>query len=300
MAISPVDHKTLIVGYGQHVPGSTTGIAGLWNTATREYHRLSQRNERPIFCLAASRDGRLLALGGGQLGAQGFVQVWDMRVTQLLWTMPIGKTPVWSVAFSADGSRLVSGEWDNRLTFWDVSAGQPRRTLNLESFAATCMALSPDGMTLAIGGGNFSQGDIVLWDVASDTKRITLRGHGSVVWSLDFSRDGKLLASGGWDSAVKLWDMDTLQELQNCAGHTIHVQAVCFSPDGATLASGSLDSTVKLWHVNTGEELATLKAPAPVTSVLFFPDGRTLAAGCQDRSVKLWHTDAEEVVLRPE
>src|SRR5262249_4983013 len=69
------------------------------------------------------------------------------------------------------------------------------------------MAFSPDGQSLASGGGDQL---IHLWDTSKLpqselAKRATLRGHRSEVWSLAFSSDGAILASGSKDDTVKLW-----------------------------------------------------------------------------------------------
>jgi len=51
-----------------------------------------------------------------------------------LWTIPGGQPvaeyqghekPVWSVAFSPDGSRGVSGGYDQVIKVWDLATGKP-------------------------------------------------------------------------------------------------------------------------------------------------------------------------------
>lgn len=69
--------------------------------------------------------------------------------------------------------------------------------------AATSVAFSPDGKTLAVGGGG---GMLRLWDVATRLQLgAPLAGHKNGVRSVAFSPDGKTLASGGTDTTVRLW-----------------------------------------------------------------------------------------------
>ncbi len=74
-----------------------------------------------------------------------------------------------------------------------------------------CVAVSPDGKTLASGGDDST---IRFWDVASGKERNTIQVADGAEWigSLAFSPDGKAAASGGSGSGantVKLWDIGT-------------------------------------------------------------------------------------------
>ena len=145
------------------------------------------------------------------------------------------------------------------------------------------VVFSPDGQTLASGGGD----TIRLWDPKTGQLLRTLTGHTFGVWSVSFSPDGQTLASGDADDGtVRLWNVKTGEHLRTLTGHTSYVYSVSFSPDGQTLASGSRDKTVRLWNVNTGEHLRTLRHTNDVGSVSFSPDGQTLASAGD--AIRLW------------
>ena len=84
---------------------------------------------------------------------------------------------------------------------------------------------SPDGKTLAVGGGEPSRsGDISLWDVAGGKLVKTWpERHTDAVLSLDFSPDGKLLASGGADKIARVTDIASGKQVNLFEGHTHHV-----------------------------------------------------------------------------
>lgn len=75
----------------------------------------------------------------------------------------------------------------------------------------TAMALSQDGITLAIGGYD---GNIVLWDLVSRKIIGSMnRGHTKPITALKFSPDGKLLVSGSYDGSIFTYDVRALSQL---------------------------------------------------------------------------------------
>ena len=58
---------------------------------------------------------------------------------------------VWSVAFSPDAKKIVSGSEDGTLKLWSVSGGECLKTLYGHSSHVTDVAFSPDGQTVVSG-----------------------------------------------------------------------------------------------------------------------------------------------------
>ena len=203
----------------------------------------------------------------------------------LLWSSLAGRhhgETIMSVAFSPDGTRLLSGD-DKTLKLWDAQTGQLLQTLQ---GGANSVAFSPDGTRLLSGSWDNT---LKLWDAQTGQLLQTLQGHQNGVHSVAFSPDGTRLLSGSGDKTLRLWDAQTGQLLQTLQGHQWSVNSVAFSPDGTRLLSGSRDNTLKLWDAQTGQLLQTIQGHKEmVTSVAFSSDGTRLLSGSWDHTLKLW------------
>jgi len=70
---------------------------------------------------------------------------------QFLHTLTGHTSTVWSLAFSADGKYLASGDQDASIRIWEVRSGREVDILKGHSEAVTTVAFSPDGHYLASG-----------------------------------------------------------------------------------------------------------------------------------------------------
>src|SRR6185369_10184617 len=69
------------------------------------------------------------------------------------------------------------------------------------------LAYTPDGKTLATGGGYVNQGEVRLWDPATGKEGVKLKGHPNLVNGVAFAPDGKRLVSASNDKTAKVWDV---------------------------------------------------------------------------------------------
>jgi WD40 repeat protein len=116
------------------------------------------------------------------------------------------RNPVTSVAFSSDGSRIVSGSDGNTVRIWDAMSGVTLHTLKGHTGLVTSVAFSSDGLRIVSGSWDHT---VRIWDAASGVTLHTLKGHTGSVLSVAFSFDGLRIASGSWDCTVRIWDAGT-------------------------------------------------------------------------------------------
>ncbi len=256
-------------------------------------------NQGGIRSVALSPDGQTLAEGGY---SGGMVRLWDLQdLTAEPRILPGHASSVTSVVFSPDGRILASGSEDNTVQIWNLQTPEPEpRILSSPGDgiygAIYAVAFSPDGQTLAAGGGR--EGMIRVWDLRPNiaAPRV-LSGHESWVNSVIFSPDGQTLASGGYDETVRIWDLqEPAVDPYLLSDRKGEVNSVAFSPDGQTLASGSFGSDVQMWNLRESPIVPhTLPGvQGSVLSVTFSPDGQILAAGSRDASLRLWNLRTPE------
>ena len=149
---------------------------------------------------------------------------------------------------------------------------QPDNKPSLFVDRVLALAFSPDGSTLATGGGEASRsGELMLWNVADGNLiRNFEDAHSDTVYGIDFSADGKLLASAAADKFVKVFDLSTGMHVRSYEGHTHHVMDVSWKGDGTSLISAGADNAIKVWNAETGEQFRTISTyTKQVTSLSF-------------------------------
>ncbi|MFF3376329.1 hypothetical protein ACFYXF_25670 [Streptomyces sp. NPDC002680] len=260
----------------------------------------------------------LLAVGGGD-GAMRIFDVSDGGHPVALsdWVQA-SKGAVHTLRFSPDGRTLATassfqatGTTSGRVELWSVADPRhPRRlstVLVTERQSTSTVDFSPDGTTLAVGGGTADGSErthlLRLWDVSDAAHPAALGGdlggHVSIVNQVAFSPVGSVMVSAGSDSKVYVWDVSKPRRprIVNTLFLNSVATSVAFSPDGRVLATGENSGSIFLWNLGTARLAKVLGPPlqghtSVVSSLAFDTDGRTLASGSADGGVRLWRLPA--------
>ncbi len=200
--------------------------------------------------------------------------------------------PVTSVAFSPDGSRIVSGSDDKTIRLWDLQGNPMGKRVwgSGNVYSSVCsVAFSPDGSRIVSGG---SAKTIRLWDLQGNPilEGEPFQGHSDYyVTSVAFSPDGSCIVSGSKDKTIRLWDLQGNPIGEPFQGHSDAVESVAFSPDGSRIVSGSGDNTIRLWDLQGNPIGEPFQGHSDrVRSVAFSPDGSRIVSGSGDKTIRLW------------
>jgi WD40 repeat protein len=202
------------------------------------------------------------------------------------------QSPVWSLAFSPDGSTLASATVSGEVWVKDFRAQHRALIQRAGAGGAPSVAFSPDRRALAIGG--IGAGVRIL-DTASGRELEPLCPDGTQnARIVAFSPDGRYVAAGGFGAVITVWDWARHRRLGAVEGHRGNITALAFSPDGSLLATGDSTGLVKLTDLPRGKVRASWPAHGlgQVTALAISPDGRlVVSASYLEISVRFWDAD---------
>jgi WD40 repeat protein len=160
-------------------------------------------------------DGRTLVVWTGDHEAEVWDWVDGRRLRQFPFDADLIGLPamrdgikgyVYRAAVSPDGRFLAATRPGGSIQVFEVATGQEVLHLKRLKAGVGALAFSPDGATLAWGGGT-DDPTIHLTEVATGRERHALTGHFGPVRTLNFSADGTTLVSTSEDSTALAWDL---------------------------------------------------------------------------------------------
>ena len=252
----------------------------------------------PVTELALHPGGRYLAtLSGARYS------VWDLD-REAPWVPPTGFDALTALSWNADGSRIALAASDNaetvRVGVFEFPSGKVVRERKWVG-PLSVVRFSPDGQTLAIGGGV-----VDVWNPDDDQFTTPALPHPSPVLAIEFAPDGKRLATFS-GSEARVFDLTGATVAAPVLVTRAHAFAVRRAHPGA-------NSPVRRRRPRPGhvpvefpgaghrrrDRQAAVRAPgeAYTTAFTVSPDGQTVWAG-EERGQGVDGIDVADGSLRP-
>jgi WD40 repeat protein/serine/threonine protein kinase len=289
-----------------------------WNYLERLCH-LDRRTLRghalSVKSVAFSPDGTRLVSGGGKLfmnpRAEDVAEliVWDAIAGRELHRLNGVQGSVNSIAFSADGTRIVvaSGYYDKppggrgTVSIWEVETGRMVFEDSVPYLNALAAVFSPDGRLVAAGLGlqssDYVPGRFKVWEVATGSPILEQESAVGGVTALSFTRDSRRLALG-CKHTIEFWSLQPARKTREIKGHSGWVYGLDFTRDGKTLATAGWDGAVRLWDAEEGTPLLTIDVhDGWVSDVKFSPDGNRIASCGADQTLRIWDRQTGRALL---
>lgn len=210
---------------------------------------------------AVSTDESLIAVAS-HIG----VWLYDTHTGSFSSLIAVAETGIVSaVAFSAENTRLAVGDWDGKITLWDINTREKFETFSAKGHVES-IVFSPDGKYMA---ASFQRGGVILWNLVTGKIHLTLLA-GMILSAITFSTDSQILT-------VVSGEIPTLVE----AGEDVVILM-------DRLQHGEV--IVTLWDVATGELCRSFPSKQ-VNVITATPSGQLLGADCPDKEVSIWQLD---------
>lgn len=180
--------------------------ARVWRAATGEELTRLRHGRIPglhqVKAMEFSPDGMTLVTG-------------SIDTTARVWSIPDGEevkrlrheSPILAVAISPDGRYLATGGMDKTVRIWELEAAREAfrfRPTGLPG-AVRSLAFSPDGSTLAAGGGK----SVHLWSLESSRRLASIQvvARLGMVRGVAFAPDGRYVVTAENGPHARVWDL---------------------------------------------------------------------------------------------
>ena len=172
--------------------------------------KLLRLADKSLRCLALHEGRSELAVGSSDT----FVRILDLDSLEVKCLLGESTNSVFSVAYSLDGTRLLTAGRDAQIRTWDVATGYTfTGSVPAHMYTINHLAFSPDGRYLASCSLDKS---IKLWDATTLTllrvlDRARAAGHGTSVNRLVWPGAENRLVSCSDDRSLAVWAVDNEQ-----------------------------------------------------------------------------------------
>ena len=186
------------------------GTLAVLTVADFHLEKLLRLADKSLRCLALHEGRSELAVGSSDT----FTRILDLDSLEVKYLLGESTNSVFSVAYSVDGTRLLTAGRDAQIRTWDVATGYTLTgSVPAHMYTINHLAFSPDGRYLASCSLDKS---IKLWDATTLTllrvlDRTRAAGHGTSVNRLVWPGAENRLVSCSDDRSLAIWAVDNEQ-----------------------------------------------------------------------------------------
>jgi WD40 repeat protein len=259
-------------------------------------------SSKPINSLSIEPSGERLAFGTRMAGtAKGQIAIVSMKNRERILSWESGRGYITFLTFGSDGSLLISGDNEGKLTAWNSSTGKKVGEVGGMKGNIRYIACLSNDRIIACSSGGLAK--VFAGDSFKEEQSFEISG---MVEGAALSPDRKRLAVGfhGYDvhggGGITLFDLTSGKKVASREVHKYGAASVAFSSDGKTIASGGWapkenKGEISLWSSDLSENvLSFLALDSGVSRLSFWKENKYLICGGNCRSVAVWALTPEK------
>ena len=254
----------------QLVSGAADGAITVWNPEASALEVMEGTVEQPASVVALSADGKRLATAGVSSDRPAII-VFDLAAKKVSHTLLGHDGPIRSLAFSPDGSRLVSGSADRSARIWDLGNSESPELIRFNGHAGevTAVAFSANAQQVMSGAADKT---LKLWNTADAAEIKDFPGHTDVIVGVAFDAASQPISASA-DKTIRIWNSTSGQAIRSITDPQ-SLSAMAITRDLARVAVAGGDKTVRVYQLNNGQQLASMEGhAADVVGLGFSADG---------------------------
>ena len=270
---------------GKLLATGTYGRVTVWELTTSKPAKVLTNVLGAVNDLKFSPDGKTLAVAGGQPSARGDLRLFDTKEWKLAASLGGHLDTVSNVAWSPDGTKLLSASFDKTVRLWDVKSEKVLHTFTGHSDFVYAVAFSPKGDWYATVSKDRS-GRVI--ETATGKQLVTLSSMNDEVLAVAVRPGEAEVVTSGFESALQWWDPKTAEKTRRAGGPGVATHEIAIDLKGTLAAAAGGDGTVRLYKPDATNQLRSLASGAPVFAVAIDAGGKRVASGGADGVVKIW------------
>uniref|UniRef100_A0A915LJA8 Uncharacterized protein n=1 Tax=Meloidogyne javanica TaxID=6303 RepID=A0A915LJA8_MELJA len=163
-------------------------------------------------------------------------------------------------------------------------------------YEGMCIAISPEGNLLAVGGND---ANVHVYALSTSDSSLTEKqklSHGGALTSVNFSPDGKYLVATDIAKKVVPYNVNNgfkVASEKSWSFHTARINCSAWSSNSRYIVTGSLDTNIMVWDLEqSGEHPLLIRGAhqmSAINCVAFLPDGKRILSVGQDANIRIWN-----------
>lgn len=266
--------------------GFSTGVFSLYELPDFTQLQSLSISKQSITAISQNITSEWIAIGSSKLGQ---LLVWEWQSESYILRQQGHFDSLNSVAYTHDGTKVVTASDDGKVKIWDTSSGHCIVTFADHSSGVTALETPRMKRNVVFSAG--LDGTIRAYDLVRYRNFRTFTAPERLQFTcLAVDSSGEVVAAGSLDSFdIHLWSVQTGQLLDRLAGHEGPISSLAFAEQTSMLVSGSWDHTIRVWDVfGRSAQVEPLQMTSDIQCVAIRPDGKELCAAGLDGQIVFW------------